>query len=110
MIPILENEATLYIYSSTADSGVMNAVNFFLENNGNKAGINLYVPNTELTNPIPTGNMNLFLESYYDKASSFTRMFIKGKLFEGSSTTRTGYTPILDNMNLFYLIAIQHPQ
>lgn len=64
-------------------------------------GIGLYIPNTQTSNPIPSGLMSLFIESYYDRLNTKATMFIKGNAFEGAAPGKPGYTPTLQPVNLY---------
>ena len=101
----------LYEYSNLPIGQLFNASDLYLYAGGNvlasgetgtiTQGISLYIPNNQTTNPIPSGLMNLFIESYYDRINSSAKLFVQGNAFEGAPAGKSGYTPVLQHMNLY---------
>lgn len=98
-------------YSNLPLGELFNASNLYLYAGGNvlasgeigkvHEGISLYIPNDQTTNPIPSGLMSLFIDSYYDRMNSSAKLFVKGNAFEGASDGKAGYTPTLQPINLY---------
>jgi hypothetical protein len=67
------------------------------------ARMNLYLQNTDPTNPIPSSTMNMFVNSFYDIARNNLPGYIMGAGTSSNSNPirSRGYIPGTGNMNMF---------